>query len=618
MKRLGLFITAIGFLLPLQAQYQHLDFLGAGHDNEVKVSTSSSNGQKTVDGFPIQNTQQLKEASRFLAQATFGADYATIEMTAAMGYEAWLDEQFQLPRISHTEEMVRQAMLYTEEEEEEEDFEISPYGPISSYWLRPVWATNVLSSPDLLRQRMAFNLSQIFVVNDNSDLIADFGQSISIYYDSLSANAFTNYRKLLQDVTYSPMMGNFLSHYNNPKEDTINNIRPDENYAREIMQLFSIGLWQLEADGRRKRNSEGQFIPTYNNADIKEFAQVFTGLGDGSPNGRFYTIDNPPDEDEGEFNEFTLLTTPMRMYNDFHDTSSKRLLNGVILPAGQSGDQDIAQTLDHLSFHPNTAPFISKALIQFFTTSNPSPNYVRDVAAVFNPATDDNFQDVLKAILLHPEARNCQTTSNYTFGKLREPIVRNFNFWKAFHFASNEYGDYPYDMYCFNTQTGQTPLSSPSVFNFFLPDYQPQGPIGQNYLVAPEFQILNSTNAIGMLNIVNDRVIRSQYIWDECPSDELPEDIEDIEEEEELFEESEEHFDTLDGPFTLDFSEELALTNQAQKLVERLDILLANGGLSDSTKDIIINAINQLETAEGKLRMAIYLILISPDYAILK
>ena len=410
----------------LTAQIQHLDFLGAGHSNHITVTTSSSTsatGQKTVDGFPIDNPDQLKDASRFLAQATFGADMPTIRMTAAMGYEAWLDEQFNLPQASMLHEMYAHGVLYGEAENIPEDF-------IYHNAFRTAWLTNNLTSPDLLRQRMAFIWSQIMVINDKSDFYEDLGQLLGNYYDVLASNAFGNYQHLLTDVTLSPAMGNFLSHYNNPKADPSQNIHPDENYAREIMQLLSIGLWELNQNGTRKYDPSGQFIPTYSNADIKEFAQVFTGLSDGTSTGQFgLSID------ELEDNVFEIMLTPMKMYDDFHDTSEKHLLNGVVLPANQSGMTDINQTISHLANHDNTAPFIAKSLIRFLTTSNPSGSYVTDVAAVFNPAATNNFQEVIRTILLHPEARDCTISPAYTFGKLREPMVRQLNFLKAFHLA---------------------------------------------------------------------------------------------------------------------------------------------------------------------------------------
>ena len=583
--------------LAMQGQtFRHYDFLGAGHDKEIMVTTSSnsgmSSGQKTVDGFPIQNMDQLKDASRFLAQATFGADMATIEMTAAMGYEAWLEEQFNLPRTPILAEMVHHNQLYGDREEE--DDEIDPL--ISHITVRSAWMTQNLSNPDILRQRLKFNWLQLMVVNDESDFFEDVGNLLGGYYDLLGKNSFGNYRDLLLDVTLSPSMGVFLSHYNNPKEDPINNIHPDENYAREIMQLFSIGLWELNKNGTRKYDNNGQFIPTYSNANIKEFAQVFTGLGPGFPEAEFGLV---PFEYAVAFAENPNL--PMKMFENFHDRSSKQLLNGVVLPANQNGMTDINQTIDHLANHPNTAPFICQSMIKMLTTSNPSPQYVLDVVNTFDPHAPNNFQEVIKAILLHPEARTCNITNEYNFGKLREPVVRLLNLLKSFHISTNEFGDYASEMYCYMATTGQSPFESPSVFNFFLPDYQPPGPITQNYLVAPEFQILNTTNAIGIINDVNHRTVKKGTLSDICPGEE---------EEENTYDESDEYL--------MDFTTELELTNNPAALVERLNIILANGLLTGDTRNIIINAINQLDSPEDKLKMALYLILIAPDYVILK
>ena len=485
MKKVKILLLLNFLSFSVIAQFKHYDFIGAGHVNEVTVTSSSSadsEASKTIDGFPISNTDQLKDASRFLAQCTFGADMATIKMTAAMGYEAWLDEQFQLPIIPLTPVMEQMSNI---EEDEDDDLVYFPF-------MEKAWMHNNLTAPDLLRHRLAFIWSQIMVINTNSDLFEDVGHLSSTFYDMLAQNSFKNYRNLIGDVTYHPAMGLFLSHYNNPKADPANNIHPDENYAREIMQLFSIGLWQLDEYGNRKYDSNGQFIPTYSNADIKEFAQVFTGLGSGANDGVFGAF-----SDEELFDGDILS---MKMYEDYHDNSTKQLLNGFEIPANQTGDQDINQTLDHLSSHPNTAPFIAKSLIRFLTTSNPSGDYVQRVANTFNPFDENNFQSVLKAVLLDPEARNCNSSQDYTFGKLREPFVRRMNYLKAFPMAVNEMGHFGSDTKCIGTALGQSPFNAPSVFNFFLPEYSPQGPINQQYLVAPEFQILNSTNSIGLIN----------------------------------------------------------------------------------------------------------------------
>ncbi|MEM6317392.1 MAG: DUF1800 family protein [Bacteroidota bacterium] len=593
MKNTMLLLILCFILSHLDAQnFKHHDFLGAGHDNGITVTTSSSTttakGTKTVDGFPIDNDEQLKDASRFLAQSTFGADMPTIQMTAAMGYEAWLDEQFSLPQTKIFPKMYQQSALYATPEELGE--EAGLYKP----WYESAWMHNNLTAADLLRQRMTFILSQIMVINNNSDLFEDNSQMGGNYYDLLGNNAFENYRSLINDVTLSPAMGLFLSHYNNPKADPSKNIHPDENYAREIMQLFSIGLWELDEYGRRKYDADNQFIPTYTNADIKEFAQVFTGLGDGSPGGVFGDMD---EEGDGEGDFFKSIITPMKMYDAFHDTSEKNLLNDVTLPAGQSGMEDIAQTLDHLSSHANTAPFLTKSLIKFLTTSNPSDAYVKRVVDVFNPFEENNFQKVIKAILLDPEARNCQRSDTYTFGKLREPLMRYLNYLRAFPLSSST-GEFLYEFGDVLANTGQAPLRAPSVFNFFLPDYSPQGPINQQYRVAPEFQILNSTNSIGLVNLINGLSIERNYLAsDVIDGDELSGAV---------------------PSYQVDFSEVEAMASNSSALINYLDILLANGLLTTETKGIIKQAVEHLSNPADRVKMASYLIMISPDCAILK
>lgn len=579
-------------------QFRHYDFLGAGHDKEIKISASSnqSTAQKTIDGFDIQNQDQLKEASRFLAHSTFGADMATIRMTAAMGYEAWLDEQFSLPMQSMRDMLYTIAPLLNdfdeEEMEEEEDI------PAGAYQTRSSWFQYNITAPDLLRQRMAFTLSEIFVINTNSDFFEDVGVLSADYYDLMLKNSFADYRNLLMDVSRSPAMGVFLSHFNNQKANPDLNINPDENYAREIMQLFSIGLWELNPDGSRKYDANGQFIPTYTNADIKEFAQVFTGLSDGRVNGEF-----------GEYADDILDRSnshlPMRMYEQYHDKSSKVLLNGYVIPANQSGDQDLDMTIDHLSTHPNTAPFIAQSLIKFFTSSNPSPAYVQRVVSAFNPMEENNLQSVIKAILLDPEVRNPVNKEAYTGGKLREPLVRFMNYLKGFHLSTSYNGVYPYEFPCTGSNIGQSPLQAPSVFNFFLPDYQAPGPITQRYMTSPEFQLLNSSNAMGLINEMDKLAIRRFYLFD-CYEEYVEDD----------FGGDPSYFSEED--YFMDYEELRNTATQPEVLINHLDILLANGLLTDFTKGVVKNAIQQLPDSDDRIRMATYLILISPDYAILK
>lgn len=562
------------------AQLRHMDYLGAGHKTNIKVRASSSSNSaagSTVDGFRVQSEEQLRDASRFLAQCTFGTDISTIQTVAAMGPEAWLEEQFELPILSYHEEEIQQTL--------------AGYG-FGYRLFGSSWMTINISSPDLVRQRMAFNLSQILVLSGNTMMIFQRTDAhpLAAYYDLLQNNAFENYFEALNAVSLSPQMGHFLSHYNNPREDTLNNVHPDENFAREVMQLFSIGLWQLNDDGSRKLDIDGNFIPSYDNADIKEFAQVFTGLGSNNlaPFGAYFSGD---------------WTKPMKMFEEYHDNSSKELLDGYVIPGDKAGMEDIRLCLEHLSTHPNTAVFISESLIKKFTSSNPSPQYIKDVASVFAPLETNNFRDLIRAILFHPEARTCPENISDQQGKLKEPLVRMMNLLKAFPISSNQNGDYWNFMRCPVFTMGQAPLQAPSVFNFYEPDYSPPGAISDLGLEAPEFQLLSAPNTIGIINDVDTRILNDLLMDDGCGIRGMfePEDY-----EEDITQ------------YQADLSSLAQFENEPEALIDRLGLILAQSALSDQTKQILVDHITQINDFEQQIRFAIYGILISPDYAILK
>lgn len=589
MKKTNL-ICMLLFLGNLLNAQQYNDFLGAGHQQGITVTTSSSQqadnqGDKTVDGFPVTDKLSLKDASRFLAQASLGYDYEIIQSVASMGYEAWIEEQFGLPRTK-SEDIVKGFNSFLGAEAEE-------LAGMTGF--RAAWWNLVLKNPDLLRQRVTYALSQIFVISSfGSDLFEDVGQLSTVYYDLLSQHAFGNYRDMLGAISRNPSMGLYLSHMNNPKSDPANNIHPDENYAREVMQLFSIGLYELNNDGSRKLDANGKYIPTYDNNDIREFAKIFTGFGDGRPNGSFGFFDDEERE---------IARLPMRMYDEHHEPGPKYLLNGKVVPAGQTGLKDFNDAIDNLFNHPNVGPFIGKALIQFLITSNPSPAYINRVAAAFNnngQGQRGDFKAVIKAILLDPEARNCSPLNNPTSGKLREPMVRYTGHLKAFNVTTNAplFIDFMEKWY---NNTGQIPLYASSVFNFYQPAFQPNGPVADQNLVAPVFQIHNSSTSVGFVNEVDDWLFSNQF-------------FDSFDEEEEEDEEQINQNQSL----TLDYSDELALVNNPTALVDRLDILLACGQLTENTKSIIVDAVTQTSGDENKLDMAIYLITISPEYAFLK
>lgn len=591
------------FLLLVGTSSIAQEYIGAGQMNGVRVTTSSSlnqsTGVKTIDGSGLD--ADMMEAARFLYQAGFGADYETTRSMALGGnkFAEWIESQSQvqptlvLPKMIDINEQTFRLFLSRNDNgtpNDPEDY-FGPWALQFSY----AWWDNMKKAPDQLRYKIAHALSQILVISINSDL-RDHGEALSDYYDILLRNAFGNYKDILTEVTYHPAMGYFLSHLNNAKSDPAANRRPDENYAREIMQLFTIGLYELNMDGSRKLDANGDPIPTYDNTDIGELAKVFTGLGGGDLS---YKIKEENANAEIFFNAgFYIIdrTTPMRMYENQHETGPKTIVGDYRIPGGQPGDKDIADAIDHLFNHDNVGPFLARRLIQRFVTSNPTPDYIERIANVFNDngqGVRGDMKAIITAILLDPEARSCEAILSPTHGKLREPVLRYTHALNAIDTDSPQ-GDYWKDPLSTIELMKQAPLSAPTVFNFYTPDYQPLGDISQQGLVAPEFQIFDSETAIGYVNQT-----LSWSFWELA--------LYDWEEE---------------NPNVEFVYEELAdISEDAEKLINRLDILFTHGQMSTSTRGVIREALQGLPYSEFKdlrAKMAVYLTLISPDYTILK
>jgi len=515
---------------------------------------------------------ELNGASRLAAQATFGMSYADIESIARQGKEEWLDSQFNVPMSDHgsvVADLVRRRDA-GEFAQYEEDIEFL------IYFRRLAWWHQTVTAQDALRQRVAFALSEIFVVSDNVDSLIVFPTALSNYYDTLLANAFGNYRDLLRDVTLHPAMGIYLSHVNNRRSDPANNTFPDENYAREVMQLFSIGLFELNIDGSEQLDNNADPIPTYSNVEIREFAKIFTGLSYGGPNSYFG-------------NTFPQFLVPMAMFDAAHEPGSKNLLNGTVVPAGQTGSQDIDAAIDNLFNHPNVGPFIGKQLIQRLVTSNPSPAYIERVARAFNGDSSGvrgDMQAVVRAVLLDPEAA-AATTTMAEFGKLREPVVRYASILRQFGANSSD-GFIANTGYFLQELGKQHPLSAPSVFNFFLPAHSPAGEIAAAGLVAPEFQITTSNSIVGISNLI-DFVILADFVTDSPP------------------------------PFSvvsLNYDEYTEIAADVNALLDRLDIVLTSGTLDAATRQAVETVIADLDDTNLRVRIAIYMILLSSDYAV--
>lgn len=460
----------------------------------------------------------IGEATRFLQQATFGPTPAELARVRSLGITGWVDAQLTRPVALHL------PLVQTWYNERNvgglviDNSVISTEHRIEAFW-RQAMRDDDTSDP--LRQRVAFALSQIFVISDRASALNNDHRGMADYQDLLLNHAFGNYRQLLEAVTRHPWMGLYLSALRNRKAAPSLNRFPDENYGREILQLFSVGLWRLNADGTQYLSNgtdlnpdgnvvpAGQPIPGYGQTQVAVLARVFTGM---SYSMRFSSTTNFTEINAtGLFDSRGVPWRPMKMFDGEHDVASKQIwLPGATtlnLPArtassgSTAGDADLAATLDYLAAHPNIGPFIGQQLIQRLVTSNPTPAYVARISAVFannGSGVRGDLRAVVRAILLDPEARDFASALDPVHGQLREPYTRYVSTARAL-------GVGPRDASSGGRYRGfqgvdadflQRPLSAPSVFSFYSPDYIPPGPLRAGGFAAPEFQILNSVTAI--------------------------------------------------------------------------------------------------------------------------
>ncbi len=444
------------------------------------------------------------EAHRFLVQASFGPDANSIARVNKIGYDNWIDEQMAKP-------LGTRYLTLTEASSAQRQNE----GP-DSYDVIGGWWTNAVRDPAQLRQRVTFALSEIFVV---STLSVNNGRLVASYMDTLYDHSNGKYRDLLKAVALHPAMGQYLSHMGNRKGDPATGRVPDENFAREVMQLFSIGLQQLTPDGEVIQVN-GQAVESYTADDVKGMARVFTGWSWHIPDGKaaldwwlcFWR--------SAQCKDTSQETLPMSAYKTEHEPGPKAFLDTRIeqqtANAEGNAERSLASAINRLATHPNTAPFISRQLIQRLVTSNPSRAYVGDVAKVFRDS-DGDLTQVVKAILLHDEARNPSNYPVATYGKLREPVIRYAHILRAVPHSSIAYnasataGRVPVYMVTetddVNAGLGQTPMRAPSVFNFFRPGYRPpRSLMGAATLVAPEMQITSEASTLGYANFVSNNL----------------------------------------------------------------------------------------------------------------
>lgn len=554
---------------------------------------AACSGGRTGGGPPIpaQPTAPTTaaEAARFLTQASFGANDASISAVRADGYAEWIAQQSAIAPTSLHQTFVENRLVALRAVSSTS--QLGPTEFYESFWQQAATAD------DQLRQRIKFALSEIFVIS-LVDPTTDIRGAAS-YYDMLGADAFGNFRTLLEQVSLHPMMGTYLTWLGNQKEDPTTGRHPDENYAREVMQLMSIGLFQLNIDGTQKLNANGSPIATYSSDDISGLAKVFTGYSWYSPTptaARTFF---------GKSKDANATVRAMIPYPVYHSTSAKSFL-GTTIAASATPDAagDLRIALDTLFNHPNVGPFISKQLIQRLVTSNPSPAYVGRVATVFNnngKGVRGDMAAVVKAILTDADARGTSAaTADPNYGKLREPVVRMANWMRAFGVTSQS-GAWLIPSTSANTSLSQSALASPSVFNFWRPGYSPpQTKIGNLGYVAPEFQSVDEVSVAGYLNTMQTTI--DAGIGNTPPGG-------------------------SGRDVRATYATEMALAGDANSLVDRMNLLLFSGQMSTTLRARMVDAVNSVAIPGGtataaqisaaqlnRAKLAIFMSMASAEY----
>jgi uncharacterized protein (DUF1800 family) len=507
-------------------------------------------------------TPTPQDAARFLSQATFGPTTDLISKVQNEGFDAFLEEQFAAPVSSH--------MAFVD---------ATGVNPPTFQQTTDAWWTYAIKAPDQLRQRVAFALSELLVVSNskNNGNLGPKPGALPTYMDVLVNNAFGNFRQLLQNITLNPAMGRYLDMLGNNKGNLTKGLNPNENFARELLQLFSIGVYQLNLDGSLKLDSRGLPVSTYNQDAILGQAAVFTGWTFAQSGTSIWL--NPPQN----------WREPMMNIASHHSTGEKRILDGVVIPTGQSAEQDLQMTLDTIFNHPNVGPFVCRQLIQRLVTSNPSPGYIYRVASVFN----DNGQGVrgdlwavVRAILMDYDARG-PALATQGAGHQREPVIRLTNLLRAFS-ASSSNGTFSIRnaISTTNASLAQDAMSSPTVFNFFSPDYQASGAVAQAGLYSPEFQLTTEVVVATIVNYLNKAIYTS--------------------------------LGPTTNKITLNLSLEKSLAKNPTDLVDHLNYLLMAGNMSAAMRTTLINAVTSIpaNNLTERVRTAIYLVINSPEFVI--
>ena len=586
-----------------------------------------------------------QDVQRLIAQATFGQTDTLFATVKTRGLAGWIDDQMNTNLTPRT--TLLPFVLAADDWVIEQNNSVNPSNTTFQPFFQSLvhaWWTMAVHARDQLRQRVAFALSEIFVVSLQNSTVRNRHYGTADYWDTLSRNAFGNFRTLLEDVTLHPIMASYLSMVQNEKYNPTTGVSPDENYAREVMQLFSIGLVELHPDGSlRLDGSIGQPIPTYDNTDITELAKVFTGwsFGKAQAGGQAPVSGSPLSSasNSGAINDNNVFGYrggssygqagfyyPLKMFAPQHETSAKTIVRDIVIPANQTGEKDLDDAMDALFNHPNTPSFIARRLIQRLVTSNPSRGYVYRVAQAFannGSGVRGDLGAMVRAILLDPEARTLATTTQVGYGKMREPVLMMTHLLRALSsssqipvsvLASQGYVS-PYDanatLLRFGSSVmplGQTPLNAPSVFNWWHPDYSAPGAVAAAGLASPEFEIATETQMFNVANLFNN------MFWGPTGANavggfvcEVPPGYNALQ---------------ARAALSLTASQAALTTGGVNGLLDYLNGLLTQQNLSSGARAILATAVNGAVTITGstqdneRIKNAVYLLLNSPDYMI--
>lgn len=576
---------------------------GGGSDSS---GAGSGGGSGSGSGGPTGPSGAFRSeplTSAFLTQATFGPSASDIDQLTGTSASQWFQDQAAMaptylrPRFErHMDQVIDGGYS---------GFRVA--SPTLIFW------RNAVGAPDQLRQRMAFALSQILVVSATSGDLRGRPEGMVYYQDLLIEHAFGNYRDLLQDITYSPAMAYYLTYLGSKKADPDRGRMPDENYARELLQLFTTGVVDIDMQGRPRLNGAGDPIELYDNEDITGLARVFTGFE--------YALDGSNDDNRRE-----RMRRPLFIDERDHEDGAKTFL-GLTIPAGTSGPDSVEMALDHIMEQPTVAPFVSRQLIQRFVTSHPEPAYVGRVADAFDRGTYQlpngvtvgqgrrgDLLATLAAVLFDDEARAVDANRNDPeFGKIREPILRIAHWARAFGADPND-TEYVFKLYDTREadELAQHPYQSPSVFNFYRPGFVAPGTqTGAQDLTMPELQLVNTATAPGYVNFLDDFVLQDENDRDvQRISDRLAQLRADLPASPGV------------NAWVASYATELSLLDDPNALLDHLDLVLTAGTLTEGTRALILEFLEDEsvedtpEARRDQVQMAVLLIMSSPDYLV--